>query len=292
MKPSMTQKRDRTRPRPAGLTPKEIAHRDRLREVALKWRGMPPGMPQALARQFERKANDGKTIKDLTDINSESYIVPNSRFRKHCDLNPAWGSKIRKLSDANAAKKKKLSNGRSIATREFCLKGLHPMKGHNLMIDPGRRRCRACFMARMHGKPMTAETMDRLKNAIKDGTPLAEFLHGKPLGGGRKDRSLVITTPAKFYHQREIDPEFASLVDKHITTSNVVGQLARRVRCGHKKQKTDAALSPEMRPTVIAMARLRHRHRTMDGGKYAPALKRQDDKRYRRNPVSAIKDKA
>ena len=125
------------------------------------------------------------------------------------------------------------------------------MKGHNLMIDPGRRRCRACFMARMHGKPMTAETMDRLKNAIKDGTPLAEFLHGKPLGGGRKDRSLVITTPAKFYHQREIDPEFASLVDKHITTSNVVGQLARRVRCGHKKQKTDAALSPEMRPTVI-----------------------------------------
>ena len=40
---------------------------------------MPPGMPQALARQFERKANDGKTIKDLTDINAESYIVPKTQ---------------------------------------------------------------------------------------------------------------------------------------------------------------------------------------------------------------------
>jgi hypothetical protein len=249
---------------------------------------MPPGMPQTLAQRFEREANDGKTIRDLTDINSKSYIVPNSRFRKHCDLNPAWGNKIRKLSDANAAKKKKLSNGRSVATRKFCLKGLHPMKGHNLMIDPGRRRCRACFMARMHGKPMTAETMERLKNAIKAGTPLAEILHGKPLGGGPNDRSLAITSAAKFYHQRKIDPDFASFVDQYIVISNSVGQIARRARDAEKNP--NAVLPPEMRPTVVAIARLRHRLRAIDpDGKLA---KRLEDQKRRSDPEYRAKEKA
>jgi hypothetical protein len=286
MKPSMTQKRDRTRPRPPGLAPKEIAHRDRLREVALKWMGKPPGMPKALAQKFEREAKGGKTIKDLTDINSKSYIVPNSRFRKHCDLNPAWGKRMYRLSAANSGKKKSANSKRGVATRKMCLRGLHPMKGHNLMLDINdgrpRRRCRACFTARLHGKPMTAEMMERLKTALRGGASLGEILWGRPMGGGPKDRSLAITTPGKFYHQRRVDPDFDAFVEEHIADSNSRGFIARQVRTGLKKKKSDAVLPPELRPTIVVMAAVRGRLRALDpSGKLAKKL---EDQRRRSDP--------
>jgi hypothetical protein len=242
-------KRDRTRPRPADLSAKEKSRRDRQREAALKWSGVPPGIPPELVRQFDKLLNAGKTIKDLTDATSESFVVPASRFQKHCSLHPEWSVAVRKLSDANASKKKKDNHHRSAATREFCLKGLHRMEGHNLMVDPGRRRCRACFNARIQGRPMTAETISRIKSALESGASLGQILWGKPVGGGRVDRSLIITTSGKFYHQCKIDAAFATLVDQHIADSNSVGQTVRLYR----------ELPAEMKPTLIAVARLRHK---------------------------------
>jgi hypothetical protein len=289
-------KRDRTRPRPAELPPKEIVRRDRLRASAFKWMGKPPGLPKALARQFEREAKGGKTIKDLTDLRSKSYIVPHSRFRKHCTINPAWGKRMYRLSDVNSGKKKSDNSNRAVATRTMCLRGLHPMKAHNLMLDTNagrpRRRCRACFMARMHGKPMTTETMERLKKAINDGTPLAEILHGNPLGGGPKDRSLAITTAAKFNHQREIDPDFARFVNEHIVDNNSIGQIARRARDGLKKKNPDAVLPREMRPTVVAIARLRRRLRTVDkDGKLAARLDLEKNREKRNEKQREVRKK-
>jgi hypothetical protein len=243
-------KRDRTRPRLATLTTKEIARRDRQREAANKWRGMPPGMPAAMAQKFKNLVDGGKTIKDLTDHQLKSYLVPGSRFQKHCELNPMWSDSVRSISDTNASRKKRLGSVRSLATRELCLKGLHPMKGHNLMVDKlGLRRCRECFRARSHGKPMTSETMDRIKDALERGESLGRILWGKPTGGGPIDRSLVITTSNKFYHQCKIDPAFASFVDRHIADSNTVGQTLRHGR----------GLPAELKPTLIAVARLKHK---------------------------------
>ena len=272
-------KRDRTRPRPADPSAKEKSRRDRQREAALKWSGVPPGIPPELVRQFDKLLNAGKTIKDLTDATSESFVVPASRFQKHCSLHPEWSVAVRKLSDANASKKKKDNHHRSVATREFCLKGLHRMEGHNLMVDPGRRRCRACFNARIQGKPMTADMMIRIKSALEGGASLAEILHGVPIGGGRRDRSLIITTSGKFNYQRKIDPAFDSFVKQHIADSNSVGQSVRFARDGNRRQKSpNAVLPPEIRPVIIAAARLKYRLKTIDGGKYADALEWQQRK--------------
>jgi hypothetical protein len=82
-------------------------HSDRIREGLERWRGMPPGIPQVMVRQFERRINRGMTISDLTRSAAlPSYLVSNARFNAHCDLHPAWGKRIRKLSDANSNKKK------------------------------------------------------------------------------------------------------------------------------------------------------------------------------------------
>lgn len=286
MKLTRPHKRDRTRPRSAGLSPEEVAHRDLLRELAFKWMGKPPGMSKALARKFEREAKSGKTIKDLTDVHSKSYVVPNSRFRKHCEMHPAWGRKMYKLSAANASRKKITSNGRAVATRKMCLRGLHPMKGHNLMVDVNkgrpRRRCRACFMARIHGRPMTAETMDRLKVALRGGASLGEILHGRPLGGGPADHSLIITTPGKFYHQREIDADFAAFVEEHIIDNVSKSQIARHIRGDRRKKNQGAALPRELIPTVVAIAKVRRRLKALDPT--GRLTKRLEDRTRRSDP--------
>jgi hypothetical protein len=227
--------------------------RERMRAGVEKWRDKPPGMPPTLVRKFEKAIKLGSTISDLTKPTLSSYLVPHSRFRAHCDLHSAWGRRIYEFSEANASKKKATHSKRAVATRKMCLKGLHPMKGHNLMVDTNkgrqRRRCRACFMARIQGRPMTAETKARIEAALEGGASLAEILWGWPTCGGPQDRSLVITTNGKFYYQRKIDPAFDNFVQKHIADSNSVAQVLRHAR--------DAPA--ELKPTIIAIARLKHR---------------------------------
>ncbi len=283
MKSDKLHKRDRTRPRPAKLTPREIWHRDRMRASALKWAGLPPGMSPALARKFEQSLEDDKTIKDLTAPQSSFYLVPESRFKKHCEINPAWAQNIFELNKASITKKRKTTSGHGLARKKFCLRGLHRMTKDNVLIDGvGHRRCKACRYTSMAGKPMTAEMVDQIKEAIINGASFGQICHGAPIGGGPVDRSLVITSAAKFQRQRKLDPDFDALVNKHFASSNIIGQIARHVRRGHKKENTNSVLPPEMKPTVIAIGRLRHRLRTMAGGKYARSLKRQDEKRYRK----------
>jgi hypothetical protein len=280
MKSSTPLKRDRARPRPTGLTANEIARRDRMREAVAKWRDFPPGIPPKLVLKFEKQLRSGKTIADLVNPPSKSFLVPRSRFKKHCKLNPEWAASVQRLSRASVSQKIRAYTAFGCKTK-FCVRGIHLMEGHNILKDKfGNRRCRACQNA-AHGKPMTSETKNRLKAALERGATLGEILHGKPTGGGPKDLSLIITNPDKFYHERKIDPDFASFVDEHIAYSNSIGQTARHARDG-------AQVAPgEIMPTIVAVVRLKHRLRTMGDGKYARRLKRQDEKRYRRNSATA-----
>jgi hypothetical protein len=77
-----------------------------------------PGLPAKLAIKFEKQMLGGKTITDLTMCaTSKFYLVSISRFRKHCELNPAWGKKIDKLSRVNDCTKKQRTNGKRLKTK-------------------------------------------------------------------------------------------------------------------------------------------------------------------------------
>jgi hypothetical protein len=119
---------------------------DKLRAAHYRWVGMPSGLTPELASKFVLGLHGGKTIRDMTDAKNVHYVCSSDRFRKHCELNPEWGDEARKTSWANFTAKKKACNVLGLATKEFCLKGLHPMMSDNLRIDPsrGRRACLAC----------------------------------------------------------------------------------------------------------------------------------------------------
>lgn len=231
-----------------------------------------PGLPAKLAIKFDKQMLGGKTISDLTMcVTSKFYLVSISRFRKHCELNPAWGKKIDKLSRVNDSAKKQRTSGKRLMTKRMCLNGLHPMRGHNLMIvrhlDGSRRderRCRACQTKNSIGRPMTEEMRVTLIAAMERGVPPSQFVHGRPSGGGPVDRSLVITTPSKFYHQRKIDPDFDRVCDKYIPANGSIGQTLRYAK--------DAPA--EMRPALIAFARLRYKVKTARKSLGLPPSKR------------------
>jgi hypothetical protein len=241
------------------------------RKAAIKWRGQPTGMSAKLALKFEKEMNDGRTIADLTKSPKlKGYLVTACRFRKHCELNPAWGANMYKLSRINVGKKAQRTSGRGRQAKDICLNGGHPMKGSNVMVIRHRgrieRRCRACHYLTMHGKPMTEEIRIRIVAALERGERLRQILHGHPFGGGPRDRSLIITSPAKFYHQCEIDPDFAKIVDRYIPANTSIGQTLR-----YAKAKDVPA---EMTPALIALARLRHKVKAVRQDLGLPAPKR------------------
>ena len=206
------------------------SYSDKQRAAHYKWVNMPSGLTPELASKFMLGLHGGKTIRDMTDAKKEHYICSMERFRKHCALNEEWGAEARKKSWTNFTTKKKVSNVLGQATREVCLKGLHPMTGDNLRIDPstGRRACLACrYFARDNPPPMTPEVLAEVKQALQAGLSQSAICNGHPVGGGKVDKKLILTSTHKFYNQRRIDPEFDKFVATHIAESGVRGQRAR-----------------------------------------------------------------
>jgi len=102
---------------------------------------------------------------------------------------------------------------------------------------------------------MKAELVDQIKKAIRHGASFGQICHGDPIGGGPTDRSLVLTTAAKFQRQRQIDPDFDAFVNEHFASSNSIGQTLRHNR----------DLPPELKQTVVAVARLKHKIKANKG---------------------------
>lgn len=232
------------------------------RKADLKWRHMAPGMTQALAKRFERRMEQGKTVKDLTSPSLQTYVVPESRYKVHCRLHPVWAKRISKLNAASITKKRKETSGHGNATKKYCLRGLHRMTKANVLIDGvGHRRCRACRYISMAGKPMPPEKIEEIKAAIVDGATFNEICHGKSVGG-KRDASIILTTAAKFQRQRKLDPDFDAFVNKHFEGNNFVGQLFRYIK----------GVPEEMKPTLRLIGKIRHKIKA--SGAQLPPLKK------------------
>lgn len=162
---------------------------------------------------------------------TRKFWVGTARLEAYLVAHPEYAREARPLMEANtrAARKRKGSRLRDL-TRLFCLKGLHPMTGNNVRIDPsrGRRACLACRnIARDNPPLITPIVLTKIKQALEAGASQSQICNGAPVGGGKIDRSLILTTNHKFYQQRRLDPEFNKFVLAHLVDSLSTGQQAR-----------------------------------------------------------------
>jgi hypothetical protein len=91
--------------------------------------------------------------------------------------------------------------------------------------------------------------IERIKEAIVGGASFNQICDGIPIGGGPRDPSLYLVKAEKLQHLRRLDPDFDAFVTKHFAVSNSIGQTLRHA----------GELPPEFKPTVIAVARLKHK---------------------------------
>ena len=204
----------------------------------LRWLDVPPGMPTKLADEFMRRLKAGETLRRITsgDKRCGPALVTPQRFKKHCELHPVWAAEAMHLAKANAKAADRLKSINSYwrkRTQQLCLKGLHPMVGSNVRIDPstGRRACLACRKIAAKNPPSMKPAMIALvKREIDRGISLSQLTFGRPTGGGAKNPSLKIVDPAVFYHQRRIDPEFDRYVLERIANNSSRGQRIRYAR--------------------------------------------------------------
>jgi hypothetical protein len=59
---------------------------------------MPPGIPPDMAIEFMAKLKAGSTIGKLTTGKYGPSMVSYERFKKHCELHPAWAAEAWRIS--------------------------------------------------------------------------------------------------------------------------------------------------------------------------------------------------
>jgi hypothetical protein len=151
------------------------SHADLIRAGLSKWRGMPPGIPPAMADEFMQKLKAGSTIRKLTGGGKKfgPAMVGYDRFKKHCELNPTWAAEARRISEVNG----RLGKGALKRNRTRCKNG-HPLSGSNLYLAPGRweRKCRICMKERDECKRRVSEQQAMLVvEALNDGKTISNI---------------------------------------------------------------------------------------------------------------------
>jgi hypothetical protein len=196
------------------------------------------GLSDERAARFMVALRGGMTP-HLFGVNTKSLEL---YFATH----PDYALEARPLIETNAAaaRRRKGSRLRKL-TEMFCLKGLHAMTGSNVRIDPsrGRRCCLACRnFARDNPPQMTSQDVTKVRQALEAGASTRQILGGHPVGGGKIDRRLILTTRHKFYQQRRLDPEFNLFVATSISDHRGVGlriHFQRKLSAAKKEEAND-----------------------------------------------------
>jgi hypothetical protein len=72
--------------------------------------------------------------------------------------------------------------------------------------------------------------VDVIKEKIVKGASISEITQGRPTGGGKINRSLIVAPHNKFSYLRKIDTEFDHFVREHSKENNSRGQRIRHTR--------------------------------------------------------------
>jgi hypothetical protein len=157
-------------------------------------------------------------------------IVSLTKLKKHCALYPEWGAEVMRLAKANAKATDALKSPKLYM--RLC------KYGHSLVL--GRvyfrygyecRRCRECDKIRnAKAGIIKPEAIANITIALQNGATVGRVIHGRPTGGGPRDRSLVVMNCAAFYRHRRNNSVFNRIVidaiEKRIKGSNPVLAVA------------------------------------------------------------------
>jgi hypothetical protein len=196
---------------------------------------VPRLMTSAQATTFMNRLQAGEAVRRMTGGGKLGKPVCSLRkFKKHCVAYPAWGVEAQRIAKINtpAGTLKSVNSAKRRRTQEVCLKGLHPMKGDNLMIHKGRRACLACWRHHASHPPLHSiiTVLDLIKDDLRRGVSLGQICHGRPTGGGKVDWRLARVRPNVFYHYRKLNPAFDQFVRDALAGSNSRGQKIRWTR--------------------------------------------------------------
>jgi hypothetical protein len=115
-------------------------------------------MTPAQATTFMNRLRSGEAVRRITNGGKLGKPVCSlEKLKAHCAAYPAWGAEVHRLAKINAKAGdilKSVNSSKRKQTQEVCLKGLHPMKGDNLMIHKGRRACLACWRRHAANPPI------------------------------------------------------------------------------------------------------------------------------------------
>jgi hypothetical protein len=206
---------------------------DELNAPFIRTRQAPRLMTPEQANACMSDLKTGCTIRRITGGGKfGSAIVSFRKFSKHCSLYPEWGAEADRLAKINAKAGdvgKSVNSPKRKQTQEVCLKGLHQMKGDNLMMHKGRRACLACWRHHAANPPIHSilPVLDLIKDDLRRGISAGQICHGRPTGGGKVDRRLVRVRPNVFYRYRQLNPDFNQFVLEAIADSKSVGQKIR-----------------------------------------------------------------
>jgi hypothetical protein len=191
---------------------------DKHRAACAMWVGMPSGLPPEMAIKFMERLKAGKTLTALTSGRKPHgpRMVTAGRFKKHCQLNPAWGAEANRLAAVNAKAADKLKSSVAKTSRAHCSRGhdfaLSGMAFKKHVNGKRYRYCKICNTenSRKGGK-ISVEVVEKIKALVRSGNSLSSFT-----GGGRPGYL------ARFYSVKLLraqDPELDRLV---------------RSNCGHR----------------------------------------------------------
>jgi hypothetical protein len=205
---------------------------DELNAPRIAANQFPQRMTPAQANRFMEALRAGRTLRRICGGGSLGPPIASlDKFRKHCSLYPEWGAIASRLARINAKASDSLKAWRKGKYAPFCKSGRHAMVGDNVVTSKvcDSRYCKACWLERSQ-RPMTAEEITATKDALSKGWTTRKITEGIPIGGGPRDRNVVIVSRKAFFAQRKHDPEFALFV-KHATAGNTKrGQQIRHSR--------------------------------------------------------------
>jgi hypothetical protein len=183
------------------------SHADKIRAAHYKWVGKPPGIPPEMAIEFMEKLKAGSTIGKLTGGGKRRGppMVSKDRYKKHCELNPAWAAEARLISEGNV----KLLKGASRRLRTHCNRGhefaVHGLGYKNHVNGRRYRYCKLCNKINgRKGTELPREMIDKIKALVRAGSPIGSFTSGGNPG--------YLCRFASVKQLRQDDPEFNNLV--------------------------------------------------------------------------------
>jgi hypothetical protein len=188
-------------------------------------------MTPAQAITFMIRLRGGESVRRMTNGGKLGKPVCSAeKLKRHRAAYPEWGAEAKRLATVNARAADPLKSPKLYM--RLCKYG-HELDRGRIYFRYGYecRRCQKCDKLRNdRAGIIRPEALAKATMALRNGVTVNQIVRGFPMGGGRRNPSLILMNSAAFYRYRRDNPEFNRLVldeiEKRITSSNPVLEVA------------------------------------------------------------------